>query len=85
MADSDPLVPCALCPKYRDEPTLVPKSKGMYSLCSECSSFLRSSDGYEPCCGPRGRGCPRGVRSPVPGQKRCASCQEAFESLRGGA
>jgi hypothetical protein len=85
---TEPIVPCALCVKYRAQPIMVSatkhRHKSGYPLCSECASFLNGMDGYEPCCGPHGRGCPRGVTPPAPGGKRCPSCLEAFKSLHSG-
>ncbi len=82
------LVPCALCVKYRDPPIMVSATKNRhksgYPLCAECAHFLNGSDGYEPCCGPHGRGCPKGVTPPAPGEKRCRSCLETFKALHSG-
>ena len=86
---TEPLVPCALCVKYRAQPIMVSATKNRhksgYPLCWECASFVNDPEhGYEPCCGPHGRGCPKGVTPPAPGGKRCPSCQERFKSLHPG-
>jgi hypothetical protein len=81
---NEPVVPCELCLKYRDHPIMVPESKGGHSLCGACRSFLKSEDGWDPCCGPHGRGCPKGLTMPLAGGKRCASCEAAYAESRRG-
>jgi hypothetical protein len=51
---TEPVVPCALCPKYRDQPVMVSASKDRhksdYPLCPECASFVDDPEhGYGPC------------------------------------
>jgi hypothetical protein len=79
---NEPLVPCELCLKYREDPEMVPASKGGHSLCAVCRSFMNGPDGWTPCVGAHGRGCPNGLTMPVVGTKRCASCQAAYDESR---
>jgi hypothetical protein len=57
---AEPLVPYDIRLKYREDPEMVPASKGP---CNMCAFFVRT-EGGEPCCGVHGRGCPSHSRSP---------------------
>jgi hypothetical protein len=87
---TEQLVPCDLCVKCGyDRIGMVPVSdrryQGGYHLCFVCARFMKDPEtGWDPCCGPHGRGCPQGLTMSVVGEKRCASCLEAFKSLHSG-